>query len=388
MSSDERLSVLWLCGPPGAGKSAVGWAMYAGLARSGVRAGFVDIDQLGMCLPAPPDDPERYRLKARNLSAVAGNFRAAGCDAVVVSGHLGSSDISSLTAWGDSLTICRLRASADELRRRLTSRRAPDLVADSLREAERLDRSSFADACVDTDGLTVAEVARLVRERCGDWPPEPAAGDHAGAAAPVSGDEAARAATPAGGAGGEVLLVCGATGAGKSAVGFEVFLRQLRAGVSAAYIDLDQVGFVSPPLVPADDPGGHRLKALNLADLWPRYHEAGARLLVLSGPVPDARAAAVYAGTLPAGRLTLCRLHAGPAELAHRISLRGQGLGWPQPGDPLTGQPEAHLRLAAERAAADAEALERSGLGDLRIDTDGLSVSEAADLITAQVNWG
>jgi len=377
---DERLSVLWLCGPPGAGKSAVGWALYAGLARSGARAGFVDIDQLGMCLPAPPDDPERYRLKVRNLSAVAGNFRTAGCDAVVVSGHLGSSDISSRTDWGDSLTICRLRASADELRRRLTSRRAPDLVADSLREAERLDRSFFADACVDTDGLTVAEVARLVRERCGDWPPEPVAGDYA--------DEAAQAPRPAGGAGGEVLLVCGATGAGKSAVGFEVFLRQLRTGASAAYVDLDQVGFVSPPVLPADDPGGHRLKARNLADLWLRYHEAGARSLVLSGPVPDARSAAVYAGTLPAARLTVCRLHAGPAELAHRISLRGQGLGWPQPGDPLAGQPEAHLRLVAERAAADAEALERSGLGDLRIDTDGLSVSEAADLITAQVTLG
>jgi adenylylsulfate kinase-like enzyme len=382
---DERLSVLWLCGPPGAGKSAAGWALYAELARSGARVGFADIDQLGMCFPAAPDDPQRYRLKARNVSRVAGNFRAAGCDAVVVSGHLGSSGISSLTVPADSLTICRLRASADELRRRLTSRRASDLVADSLRDAERLDRSSFADAYVDTDGLTVAEVARLVRERCGDWPPEPVAGGHPEAAAPVSADEADQAPSPAAGVGGEVLLVCGATGAGKSAVGFEVFLRRLQAGVPAAYVDIDQVGFVSPALVPADDPGGHRLKARNLADLWLRYHEAGARLLVLSGPVPDARAAAVYAGMLPAARLTMCRLHAGPAELAHRVSLRGQGLGWPQPGDPLTGQPEAHLRLAAERAAADAEALERSGLGDLRIDTDGLSVSEAADLITAQV---
>ena len=73
---DELLSVLWLCGPPGAGKSAVGWALYAGLSRSGARVGFADIDQLGMCLPAPPDDPEGYRLKERNLSAVAGNFRA------------------------------------------------------------------------------------------------------------------------------------------------------------------------------------------------------------------------------------------------------------------------------------------------------------------------
>lgn len=362
-----------MCGPPGAGKTAAGWAMYDGLARSGARAAFVDLDQLGMCLPAPPDDPQRYRLKEHNVSAVAANFRAAGCDALIVSGHLGPyKNISFGTVRGVSLTICRLRTSADELRRRLTARGAPDLVADSLREAEELDRSSFADVYVDTDGLTVSEVARLVRERCGGWPPE----DLAGAGA----DGAAPAPLPAAGADGEVLLICGATGVGKSAVGFGVFLRQLRAGVAAAYVDLDQIGFMSA--VTADDPGGHRLRACNLADLWRAYHEAGARRLVLSGPVPDAGAASVYACALPAADVTVCRLHASPAELARRISRRGQGLGWPQPGDPLIGQPEPRLRLAAERAAADADALDHSALGDLRVDTDGLSVDEAVDLVT------
>jgi hypothetical protein len=184
---------------------------------------------------------------------------------------------------------------------------------------------------------------------------------------------------PAVGADGDYLLVCGATGVGKSAVGFAVYLRQLRTGVAAAYVDLDQIGFVSP--VPADDPGGHRLKARNLADLWQAYHAAGARRLVLSGSVPDERAAAVYAGALPAARGTVCRLHAGPAELARRIARRGQGLSWPQPGDPLMGQPEARLRLVAAESAAEAEALEHSGLGGLRIDTDGRTVAEVADLV-------
>jgi hypothetical protein len=161
--------------------------------------------------------------------------------------------------------------------------------------------------------------------------------------------------------------------------GFEIFLRQLRAAGAAAYIDLDQIGFMSP--VPADDPGGHRLKARNLADVWRAYHAAGARRLVLSGPVPDERAAAVYADALPAARVTVCRLHAGPAELARRISRRGQCLSWPQPGDPLIGQPEAHLRLVAAESAAEAAALERSGLGDLRIDTDGRTPAEVADLV-------
>jgi len=98
--------------------------------------------------------------------------------------------------------------------------------------------------------------------------------------------------------------------------------------------------------------------------------------------VPDERAAAVYASALPAAQVTVCRLHAGPAELARRIALRGQGLSWPQPGDPLIGQPAAHLRRVAAESATEAEALDRSGLGDLRIDTDGRTVAEVADLVT------
>jgi hypothetical protein len=342
----QRLSVLWLCGPPGAGKSAVGWALYV-----------------------------------------------AGCDAVIVSGDVGPSPgISSGTVLGAALTICRLRASPAELRRRLASRReGPDFVAAALCQAEELDRASFADAYADTDGLTVAEVARLVRERCRGWPPERAAGAAADEAAPpperVAGAGAGEAGpAPAAGADGDVLLVCGATGVGKSAAGFDVFLRQLRDAGAAAYIDLDQIGFMSP--VPADDPGGHRLKARNLADLWRAYHAAGARRLVLTGPVPDERAAAGYAGALPAARVTVCRLHAGPAELARRISHRGQGLSWPQPGDPLIAQPEAQLRLVAAQSAAEAAALERSGLGDLRIDTDGETAAGVAGLVARRVGWG
>ena len=216
-------------------------------------------------------------------------------------------------------------------------------MAGALRQAEELDPTSFADACVGTDGLTVAEVARLVRERCGGWPPERVAGAETADAAPASADEAALAA--AAGADGDVLLVCGATAAGKSAAGFEVFLRQLRAGLAAAYIDLGQIGFMSP--LPADDPGGHRLKARNLADLWRAYHAAGARRLVLTGPVPDQRAAAVYAGALPAARLTVCRLHAGPAQLARRISRRGAG---PQ---------LAAARRPADRSAGGSPAADR-----------------------------
>jgi hypothetical protein len=72
-----------------------------------------------------------------------------------------------------------------------------------------------------------------------------------------------------------------------------------------------------------DDVHRYRLKERHLADLWQACHAAGARCLIQSGPVPDNRAAAGYAGALPEARVTACRLHAGPDELARRISRRG-----------------------------------------------------------------
>jgi hypothetical protein len=43
-------------------------------------------------------------------------------------------------------------------------------VEDVLREGDAMDVSGFADLCIDTRALAVAEVVRLVRERVGGWP--------------------------------------------------------------------------------------------------------------------------------------------------------------------------------------------------------------------------
>ena len=64
--------------------------------------------------------------------------------------------------------------------------------------------------------------------------------------------------------------------------------------------------------------------------------------------------------------------------------LRGHGGSWPQPGDPLVGQSTAYLLRAAASAIAEAEALEHAMAGALRVDTDGLTVEETADLIAAR----
>jgi hypothetical protein len=239
-----------------------------------------------------------------------------------------------------------------------------------------MDASDFADVCVDTSDLPVAEATRLVRERIAGWPilTGPGRPDEAGP------DEALATA-----ADGLILLLCGPTGVGKSTVGFEVYLRTLRAGWTAAYVDLNQIGFCCP--ASAGDTGNHRVKARNLAAMWQTYGAAGAQCLIAVGPVENDAAVKAYAAELPGAEITLCRLHAGAGELARRIMLRGQGGSWPQPGDPLAGQPAAHLLRFAASAAAAAEALEHAAIGALRIDTDGLTVEAAADVIAARTGW-
>jgi hypothetical protein len=358
--------------------------MYSHLIRAGIESGFVDIDQLGICYPEPAEDPGRHRMKARNVDAVVAGFRAAGARSLIVSGVVDPAcGVHVDQIPQAAVTVCRLRADREVLRQRFTGRGGPaELVDEVLREADTLDASTFANACVDTSGLLVNEVARRVGERTGGWPtsdlgrsaaaPEPLAVTPAGRSSALAQAEPS-ADLP-------VLWLCGATGVGKSTVGFEVYQRVLGAGATAAYLDLDQLGFCPP--VP-DDPANHRVKARNLAAVWRTYRAAGAQCLIMSGPVEDEATIKAYDEALSAAELTLCRLHAGRQHLTERIMSRGHGGSWAQPGDPLRGQSVTRLLHVADHAVASAASLEDAGIGDLRIDTDGHTVEQVADAITA-----
>jgi hypothetical protein len=384
-----RVPVLWITGPAGVGKSIVSWQLFTELASSRRRAAFADADQLCMCYPAPPDDPGRDRIRARNASVVIGNYQAAGAQCVIVNGVVDPAVGVRRDLFEQArLLVCRLRADPGEVVRRLAGRGqrggAPEAVMSQVAEdCARMDASAFADVCVDTTGVPAAQVARLVRERCHGWPGFGAVAREPPGAAPAG------LTTPAGGSSdgtsGQMLLLCGPAGVGKSTIGFQLYLRCLKTGLTAGYIDLDQIGFLTPP---ADrDPGNHRLKAANLAAIWRTYHAAGASHLVMTGPIDNQAALRTYLAALPAAELTACRLHAGPAELTRRIMTRGEGGSWPQPGDPLRGRPAGYLSRIAKQASADAEALDHARLDAIRIDTDGHTAAEAADLTAAATGW-
>ena len=396
------MPVLWLCGPAGVGKSTVSWQLFTELTRAGAHIGFADTDQLCMCYPAPSADPGRERLKAQNLSAMLANYRAAGARCMIVNGVVDPVCGVYREVFSEAaLTVCRLRADRDELTRRFTGRHSPsddlqDALTDTLAEADAMDASNFADAVVETSGVPAAQVAALVRGSCTHWPGF-AAGvttsdrDAVGPDTRSAGHSRLGADAP----GGHILLISGPAGVGKSTIGFALYLRYLRAGLTAGYVDLRQIGFVSPGR--PGDRCQHQLKASNLAAMWRSYHAAGARHLVATGRVESDAVLSAYREALPEATITLCQLRAGRAELTRRVMSRRDGGSWPEPGDQLRGQPAEFLAGVADRAAAECDALDRSGpstisssaaqISILRIDTDGRSVAEAAGLIAAATGF-
>jgi hypothetical protein len=171
------------------GKSTAGYEIFAAIHRTGHRAAYVDADQVGMCYPAPTDDPFNHRLKAVNVAAVWRNFRAADALCLIVSGHLESEE--ELRLYREQLTdvsllVCRLRVGEEELRARLEMRSAgygppvpgreawrtvePESAREAIDELVPLERTTFADLVVESDGLTPIEVASRVRQQAGGWP--------------------------------------------------------------------------------------------------------------------------------------------------------------------------------------------------------------------------
>src|SRR6266508_6795205 len=281
--------------------------------------------------PEPADDPGRHRRKARTLDAVVANFRDAGARCVVVPGVTDPvRGVATDVVPHAALTPCRLRAEPAELGRRLAARGGPtDDLAAELVDADALDRAFATGACVDTTGLSVAQVVDRVRARTG-WPD---------LAAPVEKSSPTRRipdSTP-----GESLWLCGPAAVGKSTVGWQVYQQVRRAGFTAAFADLDQIGFHRP--VPVGDPGNHRLKAANLAAVWRAFRASGAGCLIAVGPLERPEDVAAYIAALPAATITLCRLHASRQVVADRVARRGRGLtpAWGLAGDELIGQPQA-----------------------------------------------
>jgi hypothetical protein len=186
--SRSGLPLLWICGPSGVGKSSVGWELFTQIRATGIKAGYIDSDQMGFCRPEPAGDPRNDRLRSRNLGAMLSNFRDAGARCMVASGLLETPAAVEMfrAAVPDArFVVCRLRAQPATLRERIFLRgsgggpqlpgdqaltgasaaRLLEVVEHSVAVAAAMERDEIGDFSVDTDDRSIREVAGSIVQR-------------------------------------------------------------------------------------------------------------------------------------------------------------------------------------------------------------------------------
>ena len=175
------IPVLWLVGSIGTGKSDTSFHLFSRLFRTGTSVARLDLDDVGMCHPAPADDPENHRVKAEAMGAAWSVFEQHGATCFVISGGVSTRGEAALYTGclpNADWTIVRLRIGADERRDR-TIRRGRLLGQDArtleqwiqtgIDEEASLDTHGFAEYVIDTDGFDQQQVVDVVLKQTG-WP--------------------------------------------------------------------------------------------------------------------------------------------------------------------------------------------------------------------------
>ena len=173
---------------------------------------------------------------------------------------------------------------------------------------------------------------------------------------------------------GQVIWLCGPSRVGKSTIGFGLYIRLLRAGLTAGYIDADQVGFC------AAGPHDHWLKASNLAAVWENYRSAGAETLVAVGPVRDGGDAKRVPSGSASGVVQVVQAALRPGRTCKTGADTTAGGELASTRRPFAGRRADEIQRAAEDAAAEAAELDLVGVGT-RIDTESLTVEESVSAL-------
>lgn len=160
-----------------------------------------------------------------------------------------------------------------------------------------------------------------------------------------------------------VLWLNGPEGIGKSTVGFVIFRQLVDAGTKTAYVDLDQLAHCYP--APEDDPGNYRVRAANLSGVLATYRDVGARCMVISGIGETNEIVKAHTDLLPDAHVTTVRLRA----TADELRLRFVGRGW------YAERVDGIVRVADD--------MDRDNVGDVSVDTDGLTPIEIAGVVRA-----
>lgn len=358
-SCSSPFPVAWLAGAPCAGKSTAAWELYTAEISAGRRVAYVDIDQLGMVLPAPAGDPRLNEIKGEVVGRLLRNFAAAGAQSAIVSGVVEPADVPAYRreCRGSAVTFTVLTADRTTLTARLRERYDDVEVASALDFDARLRESDFAAAVVDTTAMTPTWVAQRLS-----------------ALGPSSLYQVSEGSAfqPVVHAGGVCVWVHGAPAIGKSSVAWPLFMQLVQEG-GAGYVDTGQLSFLGG--VAAGSPQLLKLQAANVAAAWEVFSKAGARWLVISGLLTRPDAVRVYQRALPQVEFRTVRLDASDQEIRTRVFRRGQGGGPNLAGDLLAGQQPSVLEAAATASQDIAHRLAACDLPGAIVDTTGVDVA-------------
>lgn len=260
-----------------------------------------------------------------------------------------------------ALAIC-LMASPETIRERVRQRGWMVQLADEAASyAARID-PTFADLCFDTrqaPELLAAEIARAVATHL----------DNTSAKVETPGAESPLV-TPT-----RIIMVTGPGGAGVSTAGFQVFSRLAQAGESTGYLDTNQLGFLG------NEKLGHRLaqvRATNARAVMSSLARGGAKVIVVSG---EPRAIDFLNRAWDATKTEIFRLHASPAALGQRITMRSHGGGPPIPGDHRIGLAGPDLAESIATAVGESQSMSLRPGGATVIDTTSMTPSQVADAV-------
>lgn len=344
---------LWLYGPPGVGKSATGFELFEQLIERGDRVAFVELDQIGMCMPAPV--AARSAAKADNLLGMLDNFAAAGVDGVIVCGDIVEMMSDLLTRARERPVLCRLRADDDVTVERLTIRGSVHYaMSSSVYESYDV---PGGDLDVTTHPLGVNEVAAEIVRLLGSWPPASTVAEVPAPLAPAVLDSSA-------------ILVTGPRAVGTSMVAWQVLMASVASGHRTGYLDFEQLGFLPGALQEAS----LATKLANVATCWAGFRDQGAERLVVCGHVEGHELSAVR-DLMPS--LRVVALTAAPDTLLERARRRSRQKDIWLPGDDLFGRGSAYLSEVVRQAA-----IFEPEHADLVVGTDGLTPADIAARIT------